>query len=127
MQSNNIVKEQLKQVSEFLNLSYYSQDWGIINSDPERVFEFIKYLEDYPHSDELRYWLTELIIASINDGIDQKYYSKDQLSSLEEYIKNSKKVNPLVLAYWTSLREAPNVEEFPVSFWLKSILTDSLL
>jgi hypothetical protein len=121
MESINTVKEQLKQASQFLNLSFETQDWGIINSDYKRVFEFIKYLEEYPHSDELRYWLTELIIASINDGIEQKCYSANQLFNLKEYLKNSNKLHQSVIEYWTSLTEAPNADEFPGSFWLKSV------
>jgi hypothetical protein len=118
MKNLDTIKEDLKKTSNDLELSFESQDWGIINSDYKRVFEFIDYLEDGKYSNEMKYWLTELIIASINDGLIEGAISDRDLFRLKDFLLNSKSINNTVIQYWSSLINASNAEEFPVSNWL---------
>ena len=56
----------LKQVSDELNLSFETQDWGIINSDENRVSEFISFFnENSDLESSLKYEVYELIIGFI--------------------------------------------------------------
>jgi hypothetical protein len=68
--------ELLKQVSEELELSFETQDWGIINSSSDRVHEFIQYFEDNKMENSIKYELFELVIASFNDAIIEKKWTK---------------------------------------------------
>lgn len=106
--------EELKQLSEELNLEFEAQDWGIINSDPERVVEFIDFYvsksEIYP---DCKYELIELVIASYNDALvensatdalDVKFVDFLRLIKNEIYSQS-------IVSYWMKL----DSEEFPVS------------
>lgn len=58
----------LKRLCESLHLQYEPQDWGIINADPQRLSEFIRYYEVTPSlATSQRFELAELILASANE------------------------------------------------------------
>lgn len=105
--------EQLKELSRELNLSYESQDWGIINSSADRVREFIDYYYSADSlSDVMKYQLLELIIASSNDAILENKIDdaiKNRFTRLITECSNNETFAP-VLRYWRSLGK----EDYPV-------------
>lgn len=104
----------VKQISVDLGLNYEEQDWGIINSDPQRVKEFIEYfLSESDLSFEDKYQVLELIIASFNDAIINSLVDTDLDGLFSSFISNIDLSHP-VLVYWKSVQD----EEFPVAkYW----------
>lgn len=108
------IKDLLKIISSDLNLSYESQDWGIINSDGNRVYEFINYyLVNYNFSDNIKYQLFDLIIASFNDLVLDKENDEKTTNYFISFVENNNR-EPFIniLLYWKRIY---NEEEFPVS------------
>ena len=98
-------------VSKQLNLSYETQDWGIINADALRINEFINFYHSNPAvAPFMKSDFLELIIASYNkailDGIDNQPLQKVVLDFVQE-IKDC----PWILKYWKSIADD---NEFPV-------------
>ena len=101
-------------ISQDLNLSFETQDWGIINSSSNQVGEFIDYfLQNKTYPNYIKYELYELIVASYNDLLLEKIENDDIekkiCSFINEEIENE--CFKLVLNYWKKIY---NENEFPV-------------
>ena len=68
----------LKDATKDLELVYEEQDWGIINSDVDRIKNFIQYFNKYEKKSDntFKYYVFELIIASFNDAILENKINK---------------------------------------------------
>ena len=109
----------LKQLSERLNLSFEYQDWGIINADSRRIREFIHCFEDNPEfTDAQKYDLFELVIASVNDALEEGIVWIDDWKLYKEFIWKYKDVYRSQIDYWSSL---PDTGEFPIAELLRDI------
>jgi hypothetical protein len=97
MQNNWIEK-----LSKALALEPYEQDWGISNSDFNRINEFISFYENnIPEHNWEPEALAELIFQSVEDAIEnQQFTSQNQLKDF--LIKHNNEF-PETLNYWTSL------------------------
>lgn len=111
--------ELLKQLSSALSLSFEPQDWGIINSTPDRIEEFIQYFRSHNLDSTLNYELMDLIIASYNDAIVEGKTSDELQQLFLEFIReNSNNIlfDPII-SYWRSLKDD---ESFPVAQLLQA-------
>ena len=111
----------LKSVSEELNLSFETQDWGIINANPHRIEEFIGYFAQHDYlPKEVKYPFFDLIVASFNDAILESLVNKENESLFKEFIKKHSidELYKPILDYW---KRITNEEEFPVGKLLKKI------
>jgi hypothetical protein len=103
----------IQKLSTDLGLKEYGQDWGIINSDPNRVLEFVAYYQnnsvDHPWEPEA---LAELIFQSMNDAIEYSSASDEMYNIFCNFIHNHSPEFPETLNYWVSLKG--NVE-FPIA------------
>ncbi len=100
---NNIYKE-IKEVSEDLHLNFETQDWGIINSNPSRLKEFIDYrLSLKQISTSLRYELLELIIASFNEAMLENSINSDLENELQKVLDLDAEICETVIQYWKSI------------------------
>jgi hypothetical protein len=64
--------ESIKRLSEHLSLTTYNEYWGIQNSDPERLEEFLDFYERYvPHAPKELEYLAELILQSADDAMNE--------------------------------------------------------
>lgn len=120
-ETNNYNYELLRQLSVKLNVSYETQDWGIINADGKRTKEFIDFF--YEHSEvhsTLRYELFELIIASFNEVILEGINESKLDKSFVDFISTNKNVALFqpILNYWLRISD----EEFPVGRWIFQIM-----
>lgn len=107
----------LKRISNELRLDFETQDWGIINSCPDRLEEFIQYFKSNSHyPDIIKYDLFELIIASYNDFLLEENYAVNK-SIVNEFIKENSNLDNLkpIIEYWAQLDE----NEYPISQLLK--------
>ncbi|ALR31265.1 hypothetical protein ATE47_12360 [Chryseobacterium sp. IHB B 17019] len=105
--------EIIKKISSELNLQYETQDWGIINADPNRVREFISYYNKSDCPNIIKYELFELIIASFNELILEGKNEKLINDFFTDFINNNLTL-PFtdILDYWNNIY---NKEEFPVA------------
>lgn len=106
--------KKMRIISQDLNLSFETQDWGIINSSSNQVGEFIDYfLQNKTYPNYIKYELYELIVASYNDLLLEKIENDDIekkiCSFINEEIENE--CFKLVLNYW---KKNYNENEFPV-------------
>lgn len=111
-------QEMLKTISRELNLNYEPQDWGIINSDPNRVKEFILYYDNLTTINYSKYELFELIIASFNELVLENKNEKEINDFFVDFIKKNLK-HPFIdiLNYWSKIY---NEQEFPVAKYFPS-------
>lgn len=111
--------ELLKELSAKLNVEYETQDWGIINADPDRAEEFLEFYENNSYlDDKQKFQLCELIIASFNEVMIDGKVSETDLKRLRKFILKVKNSYPEVIEYWTSLDD---YEEFPIAKLLNDI------
>lgn len=112
----------LKDASKDLNLAYEKQDWGIINSEPSRLKEFIHYFhQNFPVGDPtFKYYMFELIVASFNDILVQCKATSKDISIFTTFVKKhqSDKVYKTIFCYWASIKEE---KEFPVGYFLEKL------
>jgi hypothetical protein len=113
----------LGEISKQLGLKDMSH-WGIINSDGNRVVEFIKFIKEKGHIDfRIQYCFVELIIASMNDAINEGKADFVVQIRFYEYIKpilNDNRYYPYVL-YWISIKSK---EKYPVGFLLEKYIME---
>ncbi len=109
--------EQLKKLSDELDLSFESQDWGIVNSSADRVGEFMNYFSNKKSLNEsMRYQLFELIIASFNDALLEDKCNeklKNEFKALVDKYSKNEILQP-ILNYWKSI----DGDEYPVNKFL---------
>ncbi|MEB0262534.1 MULTISPECIES: hypothetical protein [unclassified Mucilaginibacter] len=110
------VEESLKKVCKALKIEFDPgdmQDWGIVNSDPTRVAEFIKYYKSVDLDEETKFHVFELVVASYNDAILGRLAKGQAKADFLEIIKESHSVPRLKIVrdYW---KEIYNKENFPV-------------
>lgn len=85
------------------------QDWGVEFSDPARIDEFIACLRVPQISQKAKAAATELIMASIDDALEQndQFVLRDEDKDL---ILNGLSETPWLNDYWANL----DPKEFPV-------------
>ncbi len=106
-------------LSEKLELNYESQDWGIINADPDSVSEFLNLYKERGSLNKFEgYHLCELIIASFNEAILEKKVTDKMLFKFKNFVAKNRNLQKVVFDYWRSLYSN---EEFPVA----DLLTDA--
>lgn len=110
------VEETLKKVCKALKIEFDPsdmQDWGIVNSDPTRVAEFINYYKSADLDDETKFHVFELIVASYNDAMLARLTKGQVKADFAEIVAESHNVPTLktVRDYW---KEIYNKENFPV-------------
>jgi hypothetical protein len=109
-------EEALKKVCKHLKIEFDKddmQDWGIVNSNPARVAEFIDYYKKTELDDETRFHVFELIVASYNDAILGRLAKGQVKADFLQVIKESHDTPKLKIVrdYW---KEIYNKENFPV-------------
>ena len=129
--NTHILRDFLTKLSDELDVDTpWSQDWGIINCDGNRINEFMDFykLKEQLFTVALQDIL-ELIIASMNEAIiEGKSDNKLQerfINFIQEVKKNERRSDlfNLTLNYWNSL--SSELDKFPVSkLLLNSIYED---
>lgn len=118
----SIENKTLKDASEELKLCYEEQDWGIINSDPNRIKEFINYFEKHKNSksNSFKYDMFELIVASYNDAILEDKINNIIENDFRDLINEHKneELYQTIFSYWIEIK---NNEEFPVGNYLEKL------
>ena len=112
-------EQQIKQLSDRLGLAYERQDWGIINADPARVVEFIRFYDQGHHSDPERYALEELIFASMNEAMVEGVADANAHQLFDAFLRNHTKRMIPHIRYWGGLQDA---QEFPVAATLRTFV-----
>jgi hypothetical protein len=109
----------LREISADLGLRFsaHGQNWGVENSDPLRVTEFIRYFlkfeSEFPWDKEE---LGELILESANDGLLSISVSRLERDEVVKFISVHHDSFPVTTKYWSAL--AGN-SEFPIAQLLK--------
>ena len=114
----------LVEISNELNFSEKSGgDWGIINTNPNRVQEFVEYLKINTMSVSDKHEFLSLIISSFNEAILENKSSLELTQKVVELIKENldEELYLIEYFYWASLDQ----EEFPVSQIIDTVLTDA--
>ena len=107
----------IKKLSDALDLdSSFEQDWGICNSSPKRISEFILFYEtnkiDHPYEPEA---LAELIFQSVNDHLEEASLEEQTLEMLGNFVQQHSSNFPTTFEYWLSLEG----KEWPISETLR--------
>ncbi len=103
---------QIRNLSQTLNLVEAPQDWGITNSDPARVGEFLHFCESVPLTAAQQFAMGELVLASMNDALVE---GADGVDYLERFLALGLLGLPQHVRYWSSLDD----EEFPIAARLR--------
>jgi len=95
----------INKLSDALNLNREMQDWGICNSDPTRISEFMQFFEtnipDHSWENEA---LAELIFQSIEEAIEEGI--SFDLEAFIFFVRTHKTKFPSTMEYWMSLTES---------------------
>ena len=115
--SEDAYNNQLQRISTDLKLIHFNQDWGIGNSDFNRVGEFLQYFVDEHHAldDFVKCELVELVIASFNELLIECQFDKKaekQFNQFTEILAN-KYLCQKTLEYWKNI-SLHNEFEFPI-------------
>ncbi len=104
---------EIQTLSQTLKLADGPQDWGIMNSDPSRIEEFIRFRETAPLTSAQQFAMGELVFASMNDALIEGIAVDD----LERFL--GLELHGLLwhVRYWSSL----GGEEFPIAALLRRL------
>lgn len=113
------MKNQLNDITDELSLAFYDgQDWGIVNSDDERVIEFINYFRNFHKTFEAytKECFVELIVSSLNDFLEEKKIDIELLDLFNTFKCDflNDDTFQFTLDYWKEL----DSNEFPVVKYL---------
>ena len=110
----------IEKLSTSLGLEQFEQDWGICNSDPTRVAEFMSFFRsnvpDHPWEPEA---LAELIFQSMNDALELSEVASSLRDDFCSFISSNWQAFPHTIKYWHSLS---GNEEFPVTQLIREAL-----
>jgi hypothetical protein len=101
---------EIRMLTRALGLKDERQDWGIINSDPTRVEEFIRFRETSDLTPAQQYAVGELVFASMNDALEEEVADDKLIDLFERFLSSGLQGMPAHVRYWSSLDE----EEFPI-------------
>ena len=106
----------MSELSRSLRLVDEPQDWGIFNSDPSRVEEFLRFCELETLTSVQQFAVGELVLASLNDAMldqtaDDRWLAEqfDRLLALDLHEIRQH------IRYWSSL----NGEDVPIGAFLR--------
>jgi hypothetical protein len=106
-------------LSRALGLKEYEQDWGICNSDADRVLEFVAF---YDRHQPLHPWdreaLAGLVLASFNDALTLNRVGPVERDALRRFLLSHRDEFPHQCGYWSGLA----ADEFPVSQLIRDIV-----
>lgn len=113
------MKNQINDITDELCLEFYDgQDWGIVNSDGERIIEYINYFRNSHRTFEAytKECFVELIISSLNDFLEEKEIDMQLLNLFNSFKCDflNDDTFQLTLDYWKGLKS----DEFPVVQYL---------
>ena len=100
-------KTWIAKLSADLGLPEHQQDWGICNSDPRRIGEFIAYYMRNKCDDE---WepeaLAELIFQSAEDAAEEGLLTDQVKRAFLDWVAKKSSDFPTTFAYWKALDPA---------------------
>ena len=109
----------LKELNLALGLQYEEQDWGIINADPGRYSEFLRYLMQHKElANTQRHELAELIVASFNEKLLENEVTDVEMARFKGFLSDHREFGDL-FRYWRSLEDS---DEFPVAEMIRQVL-----
>jgi len=108
-------------LSERLGLRFQTQDWGILNSDPDRLEEFVRFYETTDLAPTQRYELGDLVLASANDALVKQELDENRLQELAAFIARNRASLQTRIDYWAGLA---GDSEFPIAGALKRLEHD---
>ena len=107
-------------LAQALNLENTRQDWGITNSDPSRVAEFIRFCETTELTPVQQFAMGELVLASANDALVEGVADEGLIDIIERFLASGLHGLPAHFGYWSSLDDE---EEFPIGSLLRRLAT----
>lgn len=106
-------RAEIQTLTDVLRLSDSPQDWGIVNSDPSRAEEFIRFCETAELTPSQQWGMGELVFASMNDALEAGIITPQLVEAFEGFLASGLHGLPWHLRYWSSLRSSPE-DEFPI-------------
>jgi hypothetical protein len=104
--------EWYERLSQLYNLSPFEQDWGICNSNGERVGDFITLFLKHEEEDPWEWEeLADLVFESANDAIENGTLTDEQEAQVILIVAEHKEKFPNQLKYWL---EFSNEIDYPV-------------
>lgn len=105
----------LRPLCRALGLPYEQHEWGLVNADARRIFEFITYYEAHPAlGDAQRRALVELILASANEHLASGAASLP--AAVPAFLQRNRSLLSAQLQHWRNLRDRV---QFPLASWLR--------
>lgn len=112
----------MQELCPALSLGRSEQDWPIEMADSNRVDEFCQFLaaqsELSPYGRSL---LFELILASLNDALEESKVTPASLARYADHLKRFSTEFPSETRAWINLPATP-ADPFPVAAWMRSVL-----
>jgi len=112
--------QEIQTLAQTLGLADAPQDWGVINSDPGRVEEFIQFCETAALTPAQQFAMTELVFASTNDALADGDATAGVVDSFEGFLASGLQGLPWHVRYWSSLDDE---DEFPIGTLLRRLAT----
>jgi len=116
-----------RSLSERISLPWFEgmQDWDLIAADSGRVSEFLKIYQNGDLNDDERFALMQLIVASLDDSIDESndFEQNDSWIKCKTILTNEFWLHISTIHYWSLLEKDVN-EGFPITRHIRPIWED---
>lgn len=109
-----------KKLSETLGLIWDTsmQDWDLINSDPDRITDFLKAYNKLDDSDE-KFILMQLIVASFDDYQSEQNFNTKLWDKCSIVLEKEHPIHIHTICYWST--KADESDHFFISPFMDEI------
>jgi hypothetical protein len=103
----------------------YSQDWDVELADGERLLEFVDAYSRLELSDDERFALMELIVASAHDALDFHGMSDGQWRLVHDLIVADSHLHACTIYYWCCVNASCQDECFTLTSRMRDAWNDA--
>jgi len=92
-----------KKLSESLGLTWDKsiQDWDLVNSNPERIDDFLKAYQELDDDDDEKFILMQLIVASFDDFQSDKKFDFELWHECRTILEKEHFIHIHTISYWS--------------------------
>jgi hypothetical protein len=117
-------KEILEKISKNLSLPYtgIEQDWDLEMANSKRINEFLNYYKQHALSQDEKFAIMSLILASYNDFLEENNVEVDsRWKMIREILESDRSSFADLLNYWSSDGEIKKDNVFRITMLIREI------